>query len=202
MLSSLLFGAYRGRVLGLLLLHPDQDFHVREIARRTGTLAGTVHKELDKLAQAGLLVREKVGNQLRYGANRSNPIFEELASILRKTVGLADVIRAALAELDSQIDCALIFGSLARAEEHAGSDVDVLVLGTPSFGATVQALYAAQKQLQREVNPVVMTVPEWQRKLAAGDGFVCAIMGNEKIFLKGDGYVLRQFGENQSSTAT
>jgi DNA-binding HxlR family transcriptional regulator len=91
MLSSLLFGGYRSRVLGLLLLHPDQHYHVREIARQTDTSAGTLHKELDKLAQAGLLVREKVGNQLHYSANQHHPIFAELASIFRKTSGLADI---------------------------------------------------------------------------------------------------------------
>ncbi len=79
LLSSLLFGTYRGRVLGLLLLHPDQTYHVREIARLTDTSAGTLNRELDKLAQAGLLVREKIGNQLRYAANRQCPVFEELA---------------------------------------------------------------------------------------------------------------------------
>ena len=93
MLASLLFGNYRGSVLGLLLLHPDQDYHVREIARLTATSAGTLHKELDKLAQAGLLLREKVGNQLRYRANQHNLIFSELASIFRKTSGMADVVR-------------------------------------------------------------------------------------------------------------
>lgn len=99
MLASLLFGNYRGSVLGLLLLHPDQHYHVREIARLTATSAGTLHKELDKLAQAGLLLREKVGNQLHFRANQHNPIFTELASILRKTSGLADVVRNALLPL-------------------------------------------------------------------------------------------------------
>lgn len=118
MLASLLFGAYRRRVLGLLLLHPEEAFHVREIARQTETNAGTLHKELARLAQAGLLNRERVGNQLRYSANRQCPIFEELASILRKTSGLADVLLDAIAPLGKRVKVALIFGSVAGAKSE------------------------------------------------------------------------------------
>ena len=190
LLSSLLFGTYRGRVLGLLLLHPDQTYHVREIARLTATSAGTLNRELDKLAQAGLLVREKIGNQLRYAANRQCPVFEELASILRKTSGLADVVRDALLPLDSELDCVLIFGSVARGEEHAGSDVDVLLIGRIGFGDAVRALHPIQENLHREINPVVMSIDEWRRKLSANDGFACDIMAKEKLFLKGEANVL------------
>lgn len=196
MLASLLFGGYRGRVLGLLLLHPEQHYHVREIARLTATSAGTLHKELDRLAQAGLLLREKIGNQLHYGANRQCPIFEELASILRKTSGLADVLRDALLPLDAQIEVALIFGSVARGAEHAGSDVDVLLIGDLGFGDAVRALHGAQETVQREINPVVMSGEECRRKFAAGDGFLRDILAKEKLFLKGDDDVLGKLAED------
>ena len=196
MLASLLFGNYRGSVLGLLLLHPDQHYHVREIARLTATSAGTLHKELDKLAQAGLLLREKVGNQLHYRANQHNPIFAELASILRKTSGLADVVRNALLPLKEQINAALIFGSVARGEEHAGSDVDVLLIGSLGFGDAVRALHPLQSQLQREINPVVMSLAQWQTKRAAGEGLVLDILAKETLFLMGDANVIGQSGSN------
>jgi DNA-binding transcriptional ArsR family regulator len=83
-LSSLIFNDYRRRVLGLLLLHPERQWHVREIARLTGTTAGTLHKELSRLAQAGILRRVEQGKQVYYSANHDCPIFAELASILRK----------------------------------------------------------------------------------------------------------------------
>jgi predicted nucleotidyltransferase len=196
MLASLLFGGYRGRVLGLLLLHPEQHYHVREIARLTATSAGTLHKELDRLAQAGLLLREKVGNQLHYGANRQSPIFEELASILRKTSGLADVLRDALLSLDAHIEVALIFGSVARGAEQAGSDVDLLLIGDLGFGDAVRALHGVQETIHREINPVVMSSEEYRRKFAAGDGFLRDILAKEKLFLKGDDDVLGKLAEN------
>lgn len=185
-LSSLLFGGYRGRVLGLLLLQPEQSFHVREIARLTGTAVGTLHKELSRLAAAGLLLRREVGNQVRYAANMACPVFPELQGLLRKTSGLADVLRDCLAPLAEQISVALVFGSVARGEERSGSDVDVLVVGEAPFVEVVKALHPAQASLQREINPVVYAPAEFGRKRAAGDAFLLGIANAAKIFLIGN----------------
>ena len=186
MLAALLFGNYRRRVLGLLLLHPEKTYHVREIARLTKTAPGTLHKELTRLAEAGLLSREQVGNQLRYAANRDCPVFEELASILRKTSGLADSVLDALIGLTQQIDVALIFGSVARGKERAGSDVDVLIIGSLGFADAVKALHPVQEKIGREINPVVMSPMEFERKQHDGDGFVRELLAKEKFFLIGD----------------
>jgi predicted nucleotidyltransferase len=186
MLAALLFGNYRRRVLGLLLLHPEKTYHVREIARLTKTAPGTLHKELTRLAEAGLLSREQVGNQLRYAANSDCPVFEELASILRKTSGLADSVLDALIGLTQQIDVALIFGSVARGKERAGSDVDVLIIGSLGFADAVKALHPVQEKIGREINPVVMSPMEFERKQHDGDGFVRELLAKEKFFLIGD----------------
>jgi predicted nucleotidyltransferase len=186
MLASLLLGAYRQKVLALLLLHPEQHYHVREIARLTGTSAGTLHKELARLAQAGVLIREEVGNQVRYGANRQCPIFPELAGILRKTAGLADVLKEALAGLSGRIALALVFGSVARGEEGPRSDVDVLTVGEIGFAEVVRALHEAQARIGREINPVVLSPTEFRQKASEGDAFLVEVLGNEKLYLMGD----------------
>jgi len=110
-LASLLFKNYRRRVLALLLLHPEETYYVREIARLTDTVAGTLHKELSRLSEAGILLKEAKGNQLLYRANRECLIFEELASILRKIAGVVDVLAEALAPFAEKIRVALVFGS-------------------------------------------------------------------------------------------
>lgn len=184
MLATLLLGAYRRRVLGLLLLQPDKTYHVREIARLTETSPGTLHKELSRLAQAGLLTREKVGNQIHYGANRRCPIFEELAGILRKTSGLADVVLDALTPLSKRIKVALIYGSVARGEERSGSDVDLLLIGSVGFADAVKAVHPAQDRIGREINPAVMTVAEFRKR--AGEPFLREVLAGEKLFLIGD----------------
>jgi predicted nucleotidyltransferase len=185
-LSATLFPGYRRRVLGLLLLRPDESLHGREIARRIGLPAGTLTRELKRLAQVGLLKQEKRGNQVLYSANRASPIFLELAGILRKTSGLADVVAEALAPLSEQIIAALIFGSVARATETMGSDIDVLIIGSVEFGAVIDALHPAREQLAWEINPKVFSTREWKRNLKKKNPFVTDIMTNPKIFLVGE----------------
>lgn len=184
-LASVLLPGYRRRVLGVLLLQPDTALHGREIARRTGLPAGTMTRELNRLAEVGLLNREKRGNQILYSANRASPVFEELAGILRKTSGLADVIAEAVAPLADRITVALIFGSIARGTEKPGSDVDLLVLGSVDFKAIVEALYPAQEQLRRDINPKVFSLREWKMKHRAKNPFVADVMSKPKIFVIG-----------------
>ena len=120
-LTSLLFTDYRRKVLALLLLHPEQQYHQREIARMTGTVSGTLSRELAKLVEAGLLLKVAIGNQMHYRANRQCLVFEELASILRKTSGLADILSEALLPLAAQIECAFVFGSAGCIHCRKGS---------------------------------------------------------------------------------
>jgi len=195
-LVSLLFPEYRRRVLGLLLLRPEESLHGREIARRTGLPAGTITRELTKLAEAGLLRREKRGNQQVYSANTAGPIFQELASILRKTSGLADVLRDALAPLAGRVSLAFVFGSLARGEEVAGSDVDVMVVGDAGFREVVEALYPTQAVLGREVNPKVFGASEFAAK-ARSEPFLRDVLSRPKIFLIGDAHELEELAGHQ-----
>jgi predicted nucleotidyltransferase len=196
--ATLLFPAsYRRRVLTLLLLHPERALHVREIARLTGTTAGTLNKELTKLHAAGLLDRERVGNQVRYTANRASPIYTELVGILRKTIGLADVLADALAPSAPVISVAFVFGSMARATETAGSDVDVMLIGSLGFGDAVKLLYPAQAVLGREINPSVYGADEWRARLKAKDPFIRDVLAKPKIFLIGNDDELEKLGRRQ-----
>lgn len=184
-LAELLFKDYRRRVLGLLLLQADKRYHVREIARLTGTVAGTLHKELARLADAGLLLKETVGNQVLYGANQDCPVFEELASIFRKTSGVADVLADALEPLSDKITAAFVFGSMASGKETAGSDVDLLVIGAAGFSEVVKAVYSAQEVLGREINPKVYSMDEWKQMLEKKDAFIKELLAKPKLFITG-----------------
>lgn len=184
-LSEILFKDYRRRVLGLLLLHPSEQYHVREIARLTGTVAGTLHKELTRLAEAGLLLKRSQGNQVLYQANRDCPVFEELASILRKTSGIVEVLADALAPLADVIDAALVFGSVAKGTETGGSDVDVLIIGNTGFREAVKALHPTQEILGREVNPKVYHKEEWKKMVNENEAFAREIMAQPKLFVIG-----------------
>ena len=184
-ISSTLFPGYRRRVLGLLLLHPDEALHGREIARRTGLPSGTLTRELVRLAHVGLLKREKRGNQFVYSAERTSPVFEELASILRKTSGLAEVLAQALGPAEDRIKIAFIYGSLARGQERAGSDIDLIVVGDIGFADAVKLLHASQRVLGREINPKVYSLKEWAAKRSAPDAFLRDVLPKPKIFVIG-----------------
>jgi len=201
MLASLLFGIYRQRVLGLLLLNPERSYYVREIARLTNTAAGTLHKELARLAAAGLLVRESVGNQVRYSANRDCPVFGELASILRKTSGLVDVLAEALSPVENQIILAFVFGSLARGEQESGSDVDVMLVGGIGFADAVRVLHPVQATLQREINPVVYSPDEFHRRNTNGDSFIREVLAKPKLFIVGNENELGKLIQDQTASA-
>jgi predicted nucleotidyltransferase len=183
--ASLLFGAYRRDALALLLLHPEESLHVREIARAIGKAPGTLLRELNALSAAGVLLRKPVGNQVHFQADPDCPIYEELRSILKKTVGVADVLREALAPLGAKVRAAFVYGSVARGDERARSDLDVMVVGEASFGDVVAALAPAQESLRREVNPNVYPALEFRKKLAARDPFLKRVLAGHKIYIVG-----------------
>jgi DNA-binding transcriptional ArsR family regulator len=196
-LAHHLLGSTRSAVLAALLLHPDTSLHVRELARLTGTSAGSLHRELRSLTELGLLLREAVGRQVNYRANVENPVFEELAGLLRKTVGVVDVLRTALLPLAGDIALAFVYGSVAAGSANARSDVDVMVLGEAGFAPVVQALAPTQEGLRREVNATVMKPANFARKHAAGDGFVSSVMREPKLWLIGNENDLAELAQDR-----
>ena len=189
-------------MLAVLLLEPQAAFHLRELARLTGSHAGTLARELDKLNQTGLLLRTEQGNQVRYQANTSHPLFGELAALFRKTHGVVPALREALAPLDPQIDLALVFGSMARGTPSAGSDVDVLVLGSVGFAKLAQALYPLHAALGREVNPVLYAPEEFADRARRGDAFARDVLAKPKLFVKGEEHELAELAGDRSIAST
>jgi len=183
--TSFLLSEYRRRVLRLLLPDPDEHYHVREIARLTNTAAGTLHRELSKLAKFNVFLRELSGNQVYYQANRNFPLFPKLSSILKKTSGLIDVLMEFLAPIAAKIEVALIFGSVAKGTENMGSDIDVLVIGDADYTEVVTVLYAAQTNLGREINPKVYSRKQWDTCFQKQDLFIKEILKNPKLFVVG-----------------
>ena len=197
--ATLFFGSYRRKVLGLLLLHPGTHFHLREIARATHTQPGTVRRELSLLAQAGVIERDVQGNQTRFRANESYPIYEELRSILKKTAGAADQLRAALAPLTGSIVAAFVYGSVASGQERANSDIDLMIIGTVRFEDVIRLIHPYQEELRREINPHVYTAAEFTRKARENGSFVARILKLPKISVIGDLDELGKLGENRKA---
>lgn len=195
MLSKVLFGQTRRSVLALLFGHADEQFYLREIARRGGTGIGATQRELGQLTEAGLISRVRRGHQIYYQANRKNPIFSELKSILVKTSGVRGILLEGLTSLEDRIKLAFVFGSIARGEEKASSDVDLMVVGEVSFTDVVSALGQIEAKLGREVNPTVYGPEEFREKLAVKNHFLSTIAKEKKLFVIGDEREFRRLGQ-------
>jgi len=201
--ADLLFPAiYRRKALALLLLNPEKRLHAREIARLTGCAPSAMTKELGLLHQAEILDRYTVGNQAQFSANARHPVYPELSALLRKTVGLVDVLSNALAPLADRMRIAFVFGSVARGEEHSSSDVDVVVIGEVDFAEVTKALHPTQEVIRREVNPKIFSVTEWRSRVANKSTFVSDILAKPKLFITGtedELDLLGKPGEDQES---
>jgi hypothetical protein len=178
----------------MLLLNPEGRFHGREIARRAGLPAGTLVRELRRLAEVGVLNREPLGGQMVYSANRNCLVFNELVAILRKLSGVVAVITATLAPLADRIQVAFVFGSAAD-REAPDSDLELLLIGSVDQGAVTARLHPLQSLLARRIIPRVFSVQQWQTKVrSAGRRFKVNVLAKRKIYVVGGQRDLAKLG--------
>jgi predicted nucleotidyltransferase len=185
-LSDALFPRVRQRVLGLLYGQPDRSFFTNEVINLAGSGRGAVQRELADLAAAGLLRVSMQGNQKVYQANTAAPVFGELRGLVLKTFGLADTIREALQPLASQTEAAFIFGSVAKQEDTASSDVDLMIVSdTLGYGDVFGALEPVSVTLGRPVNPTVYTPAQFRKKARQDNAFIQRVLSQPKMWLIG-----------------
>ena len=186
-LANALFPKVRQRVLAVLFGTPGRSFYANEVIALAQSGTGAVQRELASLSAAGLLTVTKQGNQKHYQANADAPVFAELRGLVLKTTGLADVLRSALAPLAAQIDAAFIYGSVARQQDTAQSDVDVMIVSNAlGYGEVFGALESAALSLGRKVNPTLYTPDEWAKRMHNDSAFVTRVWQQPKIWLIGN----------------
>jgi len=193
-LTDLLFGRTRGAVLALLYGRADESFYTREIARQVGASVGAIQRELENLSKVGLILRKSVGNQVFYQANRDMPIFPEMRGLINKTMGIFGILGSALRPLSKQIVAAFVYGSVARKQETAQSDVDLMVVGKVTLDEVLSRLSTVEKGIGRSINPTVYSVAEFKSKFASGNHFLTSVLKGQKVFLLGDEDELRKMG--------
>ncbi|WP_233202696.1 transcriptional regulator [Limnohabitans sp. JirII-31] len=185
-LANALFPKVRQRVLSVLFSTPDRSFYANEVISLAQSGTGAVQRELANLAQAGLITVTKLGNQKHFQANAQSPLYAELRSLVLKTVGLADVLRNALAPMAAGIRSAFVYGSMASQQDTAKSDVDVLLVSqTLSYADVFAALESASQQLKRNINPTLYTPDEFAQRLDQDQAFITRVMNQPKIWLIG-----------------
>jgi len=185
-LADAIFSGTQQRVLGLLFGHPQRSFYATELIGLTGAGSGAVQRELARLAQSGLVTVHPVGNQKHYQADPKSPIFAELCSVMQKTVGLAEPLRAALMGLEKKIKAAFVYGSVARRQDTGSSDIDLMLISDKlTYPDVFAAVDAASVQLGRSVNPTIYTGKEFSKRIAEDHVFVKRVLARPKIWLFG-----------------
>lgn len=183
-IGDALFTKTQQKVLALFFGQPDRSFYLREVVRLAGMGIGVITRELGKLTDAGLLVVSKQGNQNHYQANKASPIFDELLKIVKKTFGIKGLLQTAITPLIPQLEQAFIYGSVAKGEEHAGSDVDVMLVGDDlSYGEIMQLFDSVEEQLQRPINPTLYSPAEFSQRMTEGQNFLSKVMELPRIDL-------------------
>lgn len=167
------------------LFQNEEGLHLRELERRSGVNSRHLMRELHSLRAAGILVSKKVGNQVIYRLNPNCPIYDDLRSIIRKTVGLADTLREQLQPFASRIKRAYVYGSQASADARPDSDVDLMIVGDVSLREISSAIRSAGKTLGRVVNPTVYTQDDYHEELQTHESFVHRVHNGLRIDLLG-----------------
>ena len=185
-LGGALFTTTQQRVLACLFGQPARSYYANELIKLTGAGSGAVQRELKRLAESGLVTAEMRGNQRHFQANPQSPIFQEMVQIVQKTFGLAQHIREALVSFADDIDCAFIFGSVAKKQVTSASDIDLFVISDKlSYANLLNQLVATEAQSGRSTNTTVYTPLDLRQRLQDGNAFLARLLEQPKIWIVG-----------------
>jgi predicted nucleotidyltransferase len=186
-IANALFTNSQARVLRWLFGHPERSFHLSELRRLTGLASASLQRELNRLAEAGLIHSERVGNLRRFQANPQSPVFHELIALTRKTLGIEPMLREALRPLESRLRAAFVYGSVAKQTDTAQSDIDLMLVGEQLLLSEVlDLLIPLETELGRKINPACYTPAEFERRRAEADSFVNRVLAQPILPLIGN----------------
>ncbi len=198
-----LFPTVRGDVLAATLTQPDKWWYLSELAQFLGTSPSSLQRELKALVEGGILETRREGTRAYFKADSGSPVFAELRGLIDKTAGLVPTLQTSLRPLERRIVCAFVYGSVARRQEHARSDIDLLVVGEAGLADLAPALRKAEGRLGREINVTSYSPAEFRRKAAAKEHFLSEVLRGPKQFVKGDERDVDDLiGKSRRSTAS
>ncbi len=192
-LTKILSSKARAEIFRILFGIDSNEYHLREIERRSGLAIDTIRKETINLETLGLIRRRNSGNRTYYIANKNHPLYETIHNLVLKTSGLSDILRQALST--NSIKIAFVFGSIATGEENADSDIDLFILGNISLRSLSKLLKEPSKKIGREINPHVMTLEEFIKRINEREHFVTSILELPKLMIKGNKDELERMGK-------
>lgn len=187
MIASALFTPAQQKLLGLMFVRVNEGFHLNEIMRLTGLGSASAQRELKRLHESGLIVSERIGNVRQFRPNKESLVYEELASIVKKTFGLVSVLNSALAPMRKSLSVAFVYGKTAKEQEASTDAIELLLIGeNTTYGELLSRLPVAERILRRKINPNLYAAPDFQRRLRERQGFILDVLHERKIFVLGD----------------
>jgi predicted nucleotidyltransferase len=186
-IADALFSKVQRRVLGVLFGNPGRTYFANEVIALAESGTGAVQRELTRLAAAGLVTVKSIGKQKHYQANPASPVFAELRGLMVKTSGIADVVRDALEPVAKRVDAAFVYGSVAKGEDTATSDIDLMVVSDSlTYADIFGRLEEASERLGRRVNPTVYSPRELSKRIKQDNAFVTRVLQQPKLWLIGE----------------
>jgi predicted nucleotidyltransferase len=185
--ADALFAKVQQRVLGVLFGNPGRSFYANEVIGLARSGTGAVQRELARLEAAGLVVASRIGKQKHYQANQRSPVFTELRALVLKTSGLADVLREALTPVAGKVRAAFVYGSIAKGQDTAASDIDLMVISERlTYADLFGTLEDASARLERKVAPTIYSPKELARRRKQDSAFITRVLEQPKLWLIGD----------------
>ena len=185
MLQQLFGSRLRARVIGWLFTHTDERFYVRQLTDLLGEDSTNLSRELARLESMGIVTSEKDGREKYYRADVDSPVFEELRSLAVKTTGILDVLRETLAPHSSEIDVAVVFGSVAEGTYTGKSDVDLLIVGDVEALDLHAVISQAEERLRRAVSYTILSSEEFTKRRSGKEGFIANVLAGPKLAVIG-----------------
>jgi len=177
----------KGQILKLFFQDPDKEYYMREIAKILKKEPGHFQAYLNSLVKEGILKDEKKGPLRYFSLNKAHPLYDELKTMVSKTLGIESKLKKIANEFD-KIESAFIYGSVARNTENSFSDIDLILIGEANEDLLLALLSGAESELKREINYQIYSKKEFKQKLKNKNGFLTKILKEPKIILKGDAY--------------
>jgi uncharacterized protein len=180
-----LFPQVRQGVLAATLTQPQKWWYLSELADRLGTTPSSLQRELSSLVASGILTHRREGTRVYFKAETRSPVFRELQQLFEKTAGLIPIVEQILEPFGDKVQCAFVYGSVARSREQATSDVDLMVVGKTGLADLSSSLRKAEQRLGREVNATVYSPEEFRAKVKSHDHFLTTVLKGHKHFVRG-----------------
>lgn len=184
----------RKALLKHFFLHPGKRFYLRELERILGQPAANIRREFKNLKRLDLFSSQKVGNLVFYSLNKRSPFYNEIRNLVLKTAGLGDVIKENLIDLEG-IDFAFVYGSFAKGEEIATSDIDLMVIGNVKRKELSPRIFKIEKALGRTVNLLTYSKKEILHRIKKGNTFIINVLKGKKIMILGEEDALQRIGK-------